>query len=239
MQFELMFNVFYTFSSQGTSFNSILLKYLKQSHTLVGKRFIEKWIKEFEIGDRISYDRVSNVGTYIWIQKGTWKVNLIDVGYGVTPFLSLLLNIVSAVNERSYSSKKNIDLQNLSNSFGIIENTIVIEEPEINLHPKLQSKLADFFWDAHETFNVNFIIETHSEYLIRKFQYLTAKGDLETDDTVLHYIGNSEASKRQQDKQQVRTIHIKPNGQLTEPFGSGFTDESSRWIKEMFVLPNQ
>ncbi|KAA6327065.1 hypothetical protein EZS27_023907, partial [termite gut metagenome] len=226
---------FYTFSSQGTSFNNVLLKYLKQSHTIMENKFMDKWIKEFDIGDSVEINRVSSIGAEILIYKGKNIINLIDVGYGVTPFLALLLNILSAVNERSYLSKKDEALQNLNDSFGIVENIIVVEEPEINLHPKLQSKLADFFWDAHKTFNINFIIETHSEYLIRKLQYLTAKGEIETDDAILHYISIPQVSN----ESQVKTIYIKSNGQLSEPFGAGFTDESSRWIKEMFILPNQ
>lgn len=217
---------FYTFSSQGTSFNHILLKYLRQPHTTAEKRFLEKWIKEFEIGDDVHINKVSTIGAEIWIQKGDQKVNLIDMGYGVTPFLALLLNIISSINEKSSSNKS-------------VENTIIIEEPEVSLHPKLQSKLADFFWDAHKEFSVNFIIETHSEYLIRKLQYLTARGDMETDDTVLHYIDNPTEIRSEQHNKNVKTIYIKSNGQLTESFGSGFTDESMKWVKEMFPFFNQ
>jgi len=219
---------FYTFSSQGTSFNAVLSKYLRQTHTIAEIDFIKKWIKEFEIGNDICIKNISKAGVEIYLVKGEKEINLIDVGYGVTPFLSLLLNIIVAVNE--YTSKQNNDdSKKLYDSLGKVPISIAIEEAEIDLHPKLQSILADFFVDAQKTFNINFIVETHSEYLIRKLQFLTAKGEIIPNDTVIHYI---------EDGGKVRTIHIKINGQLSQPFGNGFTDESSRWVKEMFMYQN-
>ena len=102
----------------------------------------------------------------------------------------------------------------------------MIEEPETNLHPKFQSKLADLFIDAYKTFKINFIVETHSEYLIRKLQFLTAKGDANTEDTVLYYIGNPDSKKREPGEEQVRKIVIQKNGRLSKPLGSGFYDEA-------------
>jgi len=118
------------------------------------------------------------------------------------------------------------------------KSTFVIEEPETNLHPKFQSLLADMFVDAHKQFGMSFIIETHSEYLIRKLQYLTAKGEITSDDTAINYIGDPDPENRDYGEEQVRKIRIKTNGQLSKPFGSGFTDESSYWIKEMFMYAN-
>jgi len=208
----------YTFSSQGTSFNQFLAKFLDKKYPT---DFINKWIKEFEIGDAIDTDKglLAGVGTQLILKRDTKENNIVDLGYGVIQFLSMLLRIV-------YAEKEGFT-------------TIVIEEPESNLHPNLQSKLAELFMDAYKTFGVKFVIETHSEYLIWKLQYLTAKGEIAPEDTVIHYIGNPDAAKRESDEEQVRTIHIKQNGQRTRPFGSGFMDESSKWIKAMFTYSSQ
>ena len=202
----------YTFTSQGTSFNQFLAKFIDKKYPV---DFINKWIKEFEIGDNIDYqsELLAGVGTQLNIMKGNDKINIVDLGYGVTHFLALLLRLVYATQE-GYT-------------------TIAIEEPETNLHPKYQSKLADLFLDAHKTFGIRFIIETHSEYLVRKLQYLTAKGEITTDGSVIHYFGNPDETERGQNEEQVRTIHIKPNGQLTQPFGSGFFDEADNLAFEL------
>jgi len=189
----------YTYMSQGTSFNNFLVKFLDKKYPI---DFIDKWVKEFEIGDGVDYKKniVAGVGTQLIIKRGDDEINIVDLGYGVTQFLALLLRIVYA-DENGYS-------------------TVAIEEPETNLHPDLQTKLADLFIDAYDTFGINFIIETHSEYLIRKLQVLTATGQIKPEETVIHYIG------RNPNEEQVKTIHIKHNGKLTKKFGSGFFDEA-------------
>jgi predicted ATPase len=48
--------------------------------------------------------------------------------------------------------------------------TLIIQEPEQNLHPKLQSRLADFFI-AMSLSGRQCLIETHSEYIIEQIRY--------------------------------------------------------------------
>ena len=55
--------------------------------------------------------------------------------------------------------------------------TLLVEEPELNLHPALQSKLTDFFHEVNKEYGFNFIIETHSEYMIRKTQLIALEQD--------------------------------------------------------------
>jgi len=198
----------YSFSTQSIEFHTFIIEFLKIFYTDVEKAFIKKWLKEYEIADDWKPEIVRGVGSQIFLIKDNEKINLVDLGYGVTQFLPILLKIIYCNN----TGKK----------------TIVIEEPETNLHPKFQSKLANLFVDAQKTFGISFIIETHSEYLIRKLQYLTAKGEIKPDDTVIHYIGSPNPDEREYGEEQVRTIRIKPNGHLTKPFGSGFFDEADR-----------
>jgi predicted ATPase len=87
---------------------------------------------------------------------------------------------------------------------------ILIEEPEANLHPALQSKLADLFLDAYDSFGIRFILETHSEYMIRKSQLLS----LENKFFSLYYF----------DKEAPYQMKYLENGKFDKSFGEGFVD---------------
>jgi predicted ATPase len=52
------------------------------------------------------------------------------------------------------------------------ESTIIIEQPELHLHPAMQTKLTDFFI-ATMLCNKQLIIETHSEYIINQLRLRT------------------------------------------------------------------
>lgn len=54
---------------------------------------------------------------------------------------------------------------------------ILLEQPELHLHPKVQSRLADFFAWARP--DVRLLVETHSEYLITRLRLRAAQGALE------------------------------------------------------------
>jgi predicted ATPase len=115
------------------------------------------------------------------------------------------------------------------------EKTIIIEEPEANLHPNLQSKLADVFVEIIKYYpEINFIIETHSEYMIRRLQYLTAKREICTDKSIIYYF-NAEKYVRPNEPK-VKAIQITSNGNLTDTFGPGFYDESTRLQFDLMKL---
>ena len=117
------------------------------------------------------------------------------------------------------------------NHVTILPQTIFVEEPEIHLHPALQSLLADMFYEAYELFNIHFVVETHSEYLIRKSQVLVSKMGFKTNK-------DSDANSP------FRTYYIpkegKPyslgyrkDGKFAERFGDGFYNESANLTNKM------
>ena len=116
------------------------------------------------------------------------------------------------------------------------ESTLILEEPEANLHPDFQSKLADVIVEAGKLFNIQFIIETHSEYFIRKLQYLTAKKELLPEHSVIYYFTNP--NDLEEGERQVRELKIREDGILDGEFGSGFYDEATRLTVELLKLQN-
>ncbi len=232
--------------NDNSTLNSILLKYLRLSidGNKLTYQFINKWVKELEIADsvEISQDR-EGLGAYVYLIKNGKSITLADVGFGVAQFLPILLKIVSTAEDRFKEGEDALFIGEYIIS-GAIEpayrsSILVIEEPEINLHPALQSKLADMFVDATRTFNIQFIIETHSEYLIRRLQFLTAKKEIQPEDTIIHYLFPPDSEHVKKTGEQLRTIKIMEDGRLDKEFGTGFFDESTKLIEQIWNINSQ
>lgn len=65
-------------------------------------------------------------------------------------------------------------------------NIIIIENPEIHLHPKSQAKLGEFFAFVASK-GVQIIIETHNDHIINKICYEIYRGSLSNRDAIIHY----------------------------------------------------
>ncbi len=65
--------------------------------------------------------------------------------------------------------------------------TILLEQPEIHLHPSVQAGLADVFIDAVRGRNIQIIVESHSEHLLRRLQRRIAEADKLTNEDVALY----------------------------------------------------
>ncbi len=196
------------------------------------KSFINYWIKKFDLGDSIYVEskEVSLMFPYLMEEKNKKKINLADLGYGTKQILSLLMKIIIVGKDNFYEGSQ--DPWNGLDDF-YSSSILFIEEPEANLHPNFQSKLADMFVDASKRFDVQFIIETHSEYLILKLQNLTAKNKINPEDSVIYYFYHPDNIP--QGEEHVKKINIKKDGRLTGEFGTGFYDHSTRLMISLFT----
>ena len=72
---------------------------------------------------------------------------------------------------------------------------ILLEQPEIHLHPSVQAELADVFIDAALNRRVQLVIESHSEHLLRRLQRRLAEelGGLSEDDIALYFCSSTES----------------------------------------------
>jgi len=64
---------------------------------------------------------------------------------------------------------------------------ILLEQPEIHLHPSVQAALADVFIDVVKERDVQIIVESHSEHLLRRLQRRIAEEKLSPEDTALYF----------------------------------------------------
>ena len=65
--------------------------------------------------------------------------------------------------------------------------TILLEQPEIHLHPSVQTGLADVFIDVMKNRDVQIILESHSEHLLMRLQRRLAEEVLTTEDVALYF----------------------------------------------------
>lgn len=93
----------------------------------------------------------------VQVAIGGPKVNLMDVGYGVSQALPV---IVQSVLRRQRS-------------------LLLIQQPEVHLHPRAQAALGSFFAELAAAGRDTILIETHSDYLIDRVRQEVAKGILD------------------------------------------------------------
>lgn len=197
--------------------------------------FMNKWASLFGIGKIISISvDDEGLGAQIRLQKSESDTGnlLADEGYGITQLFSILLQIeTSILSGKEPRSNNYFGLSSIDNydnvSHPCMMQTIAIEEPEIHLHPKYQSLLADMFNEAYQKYNIHFIIETHSEYLIRKEQVLVAETDSEyhVDNDKISIVYVNDGSN--EDEPRAKYIGICKDGYLNDSFGEGFFDEAT------------
>lgn len=207
---------------------TVLAKSIKKIETIIEdkeacNKFINEWINKFGIGDEFYIKTDDYTGEFQAFLKKDGKESIInDLGLGSNQLLPIIL----AIAAEKFSGKKE-------------EIFFIIEEPEANLHPALQSKLADFLAETIKTSSIKIIVETHSEYLIRKLQYLTAKGEVKPEDTVIYYFYDpNHPAVLNNDVEQIKKITINEKGALSDDFGTGFFDEADNIALELFLLKN-
>ncbi|KWU49772.1 AAA family ATPase [Pseudomonas palleroniana] len=148
----------------GALLASALLRSEEQNYIVEG---VSKWLKRMKVAEQLEVRQQGRSNRYeLIIHRDGVACNLRDVGIGVSQVLPVLVVAY----------------------FAPVGSTVILEEPEIHLHPLAQSILAELFVSVSKERNVQFIVETHSEHLFRRMQTLIAKGTAKQRDVSMYFV---------------------------------------------------
>jgi energy-coupling factor transporter ATP-binding protein EcfA2 len=128
---------------------------------------VSRWLSRMNIADKLEVRQQGRSNRYeLIVHRDGVACNLRDVGIGISQVLPVL--VVSF--------------------FAPSGSTIILEEPEIHLHPLAQATLAELFVETSKKRNVQFVVETHSEHLFRRMQTLIAQKKSVLSETSMYFV---------------------------------------------------
>lgn len=192
---------------------------------------LHKWCNQmlnaFGLGEELVIDELKDGVYAVKILKNDFEINIEALSTGEYNLVCLIVFIAT-----------NISIDYLDVQWQPL--LLQIVEPESFLHPDFQSKLAylvkgiidykassDDFWD--QDLEQIIIMETHSEYFIRKLQYLVASKALDRKFVRIYYF-----DKILINEVKPYLIEINESGALSRPFGKGFLDEADNLAIDLF-----
>jgi len=136
-------------------------------------------------------------------------VNLIDVGYGVSQILPILVEVL------------------LNKKRGRM---FLLQQPEIHLHPKAQAELGTLIGKLVKEFGLKFIIETHSDYILDRIRLEIrnkTKNFIDYKDFLILYF------QRENSEVKIHSIKVDENGNIIKPpkgYRKFFLEEDKKYF---------
>jgi predicted ATPase len=166
---------------------------------------VREWLIRMDVLNDFQLDPLSDGRTYRVNAKtsdGAGGGSLADVGFGVSQVLPVLTLLF----------------------FAEPGSIILLEQPELHLHPSAQSHLADLMLDVAEKRNLQLIVESHSEHLLRRLQRRIAESayPFATPDNIRAYFCSAT-----ENGSQIEQVEVNPYGQVVNWPDSFFGDISS------------
>ena len=140
------------------------------------QEMVAYWLREMGLIESFSVKEIAP-GSNRWqahvkTRPGGSEVLLPDVGFGLSQVLPVV-TLLQYVPEGS---------------------TVILEQPEIHLHPLAQAGLADVIIQAATERKVQVIIESHSEHLLLRLQRRVAEEEVSADNVRLYFCDAQHAS---------------------------------------------
>lgn len=165
-------------------------------------------LKEIGIAEDIKLDSNKDIPvSQLQVKVGGVWSSIVDVGYGVGLQIPILFQTIIS----SILGNKDI---------------IMIEQPEIHLHPKLHAKFIEVL--LKYSGNSKFIIETHSEHILRKLQVMVKNQQVNNKTTMIYYFKNAKGNF------DISKHSLNEEGKLEPLFPKGFYDNSYLLVEELY-----
>ncbi|MET2869748.1 DUF3696 domain-containing protein [Exiguobacterium profundum] len=170
---------------------------------------------DFQINSWLDYILPGNnvMSSYIYdnkynLQFGKFNRRQTNVGFGVSYILPII-------------------------AYGLMlpENSIlIIENPELHLHPSAQSKISEFL-NVIASNNIQIIIETHSDHIVNGFRKSTLKPEvnLSTQQMFIYYFSSSNEDEA---KKHIELVNLTSAAEITQ-WPDGFMDQLDEDLMEM------
>lgn len=169
---------------------------------------VDFWLQEFGLAENARSRDQGRMGIALSVTpKGIDReVDLTSVGVGVSQVLPVILLCLLAEP-------------------GTL---VILEQPELHLHPRLQQDLADFLLACTRA-GRQLVIETHSEHLVNRLRYRIAQD--ETDET--HDLIQLVFAENDRGITSYREPEINTYGGLGEDWPAGFLDLTAKQSQDL------
>jgi predicted ATPase len=164
---------------------------------------INRWVKEFGIAKEVRLQRLGKSNQYqvLFVDAATdLPVNIADVGFGASQLLPIIV-------QGFYAPPGSV---------------MLIEQPEIHLHPKAQATLGDLLMEVVKAGDRQIIVETHSEHLLARIQRRIAEQKFSHEQVAIYYFEPTPNGTK------IHRLELDEYGQLVEPIPEGFFEEGWR-----------
>ncbi|MES0073424.1 AAA family ATPase [Mesorhizobium sp. M0058] len=189
---------FLDIAQPGSSEGELMIEALRENEEL--RKQVNKWLIQFGVNVSVAQFQEIIYRLSVRSAENPFDLDITDVGFGISQILPILV-------------------EGFLSPFG---KTILIEQPEIHLHPKMQAQLADLFIDIANIRRKEgrrcVIIETHSEYLLNRIRARVAQGVISNADIAIHNVEKVGADAS------IKGIYIPEDGSFEWPIGFLETD---------------
>lgn len=172
------------------------------------------WLQYLGVAESVASKDKGKLGHELKVSLANSDIehDLTHVGVGVSQVLPIL--VMCLLSER--------------------DSTLVFEQPELHLHPKVQTLLGDFFLSM-ALCNKQCIVETHSEYFIDRLRFRMAAAPAEKPLTDLSRIYFVEKSNKGSN---FREIEVNDYGAIVD-WPDGFFDQSQQQAEQILRAASQ